>query len=90
MAVEEKVTLLGAPLNDRSGPRPIHDLLPSAGNVAVNGHATFELAIHEPSFASYDQAGDYSWDSSKSSYTAHDKVCLYRKGTLIWGTEPPP
>jgi Cellulose binding domain len=62
----------------------------NAGTVPVDGAFTFELALHEPSFAEYDQPSDYSWDPTKTSYTAHEEVCLYRNGTLIWGTEPPP
>jgi mannan endo-1,4-beta-mannosidase len=61
----------------------------NAGSVPVNGATGLELAVHEPGFAPYDQPGDYSYDSSKSAYSAHDQACLYRNGTLIWGTEPP-
>jgi hypothetical protein len=60
----------------------------NAGNVRVNDTWSLEPAVHEPSFAAYDQAGDYSYDASKTAYSAHDEVCLYRNGTLIWGTEP--
>jgi hypothetical protein len=61
----------------------------AAGSVTVNSVYGVEVAVHEPAFANYDQAGDYSYDPSKTSYTAHDKIALYRKGTLIWGSEPP-
>lgn len=61
-----------------------------AGSVPVNGAYRFELALHEPALADYDQVGDYSYDASKSAYSLHEKVCLYRNGTLIWGTEPSP
>jgi hypothetical protein len=61
---------------------------PNAGSVPINGGYGLEPALHDPSFTEYDQAGDYSYDPSKKAYAAHDKICLYRKGTLIWGTEP--
>jgi hypothetical protein len=60
----------------------------NAGSLPVNGIWGLEPAVHEPSFGAYDQVGDYSYDASKSSYSVHDEVCLYRNGTLIWGTEP--
>jgi hypothetical protein len=62
----------------------------TAGSVPVNGSYGLQPAVNESSFAYYDQAGDYSYDASKSAYAAHDKVCLYRNGTLIWGDEPRP
>jgi hypothetical protein len=62
----------------------------NAGSVPVAGTHGFELALHQSNFTNYDQTSDYSYDPSKSAYSAHDKVCLYRNGTLIWGTEPPP
>jgi hypothetical protein len=60
----------------------------NAGSVPVDGQYGLEPAVHEPAFADYDQAGDYSYDPSKIAFSAHDEVCLYRNGTLIWGTEP--
>lgn len=61
-----------------------------AGSVPVNGSYGLELAVNEPSYANYDQDGDYSYDPEKTAFAAHEAVTLYRKGTLIWGTEPPP
>jgi hypothetical protein len=60
----------------------------NAGSLPVNASYDLKLAVHEPFFADYDQAGDYSFDPSKTAYKAHDNVCLYRNGTLIWGIEP--
>jgi hypothetical protein len=57
--------------------------------VPVNDKLGFELALHQPNFAEYDQPSDYSWNPENTSHVAHDAVCLYRRGTLIWGTEPP-
>ena len=62
----------------------------NAGSVPANGSLTFELAIHESQYRSYDRDSDYSYDASKTSYAARESVCLYRNGTLIWGTEPTP
>jgi hypothetical protein len=60
----------------------------TAGSIAVNGTIKVQSAVYEPHYADYDQAGDYSYDASKTAYTPHDKVCLYRNGVLIWGVEP--
>jgi hypothetical protein len=60
----------------------------TAGSIGVNGTIKFQLAVNETAWADYDQAGDYSYDASKTAYTLHDKVCLYRNGVLIWGVEP--
>lgn len=36
----------------------------------------------------YNEANDYSYDPTKTAYTDWTKVTLYRKGQLVWGTEP--
>ena len=47
-----------------------------------------ESGFHKDPFSNYTQSNDYSWDASKTSFTAHDKVTLYRDGVLLWGLPP--
>jgi hypothetical protein len=46
------------------------------------------LAIEPSSGESYDQSSDYSF-ASHENFAVNTKVTLYRRGVLIWGTEPP-
>ncbi len=39
-------------------------------------------------WSNFDEADDYSYDSTKASYTPHNKITVYNKGQLIWGVEP--
>jgi hypothetical protein len=61
-----------------------------SGSVPANGTYGLQPVAHDFNYAYYDQAGDYSYDPSKKEFAAHEGICLYRKGTLIWGTEPAP
>ena len=36
----------------------------------------------------YDQSNDYSYNGSASALTVTDRITVYYKGTLIYGTEP--
>jgi hypothetical protein len=75
-------------------PRPLADYYFSvkfsadAGSVPLGGAQRFELAFNKESFDLHDQSDDYSYDASKTNYSVHDEVCLYRNGVLIWGIEP--
>jgi hypothetical protein len=61
---------------------------PDSLSVPANGRHRFEVAFRKDGFVPYEQSDDYSYDASKSSYSQHDEVCIYRDGVLIWGTEP--
>ena len=56
--------------------------------VEAGTETRIESGFHKSPFSNYDQSNDYSFDSSKSTFTLHDKVTLYRQGTLVWGTPP--
>jgi hypothetical protein len=54
------------------------------------GTQTSEIAVAiEPSGdESYDQSNDYSF-AANQNFAVNTRVTLYRRGVLIWGTEPP-
>jgi hypothetical protein len=54
------------------------------------GGQTAEIAVTiEPSGDdSYEQSGDYSF-AANENFAVNTNVTLYRRGVLIWGTEPP-
>jgi len=47
-----------------------------------------QLRFNKAGFVNYAEAGDYSYDPTKTSYMDWNKVTLYQNGTLIWGIEP--
>ena len=57
---------------------------PPAG--ADSGEIQIRLARDD--WSSFDQAGDYSYDTGKTDFTESPRVTLYRKGKRVWGTEP--
>jgi mannan endo-1,4-beta-mannosidase len=89
----DRVTLAVASIDP---PLPLADRVLSvsfevgAPVLAANDLARVDVAVHKVDFDVYDQSGDYSFDASKTAYEVHAKVCLYRDGELIWGTEPGP
>jgi hypothetical protein len=47
-----------------------------------------EFRTHWNDWKNYNEANDYSYDPSKTSYADANKVTVYQNGVLIWGTEP--
>lgn len=61
----------------------------SAGNLPPGGNTgNIDVRINKADWSNYNEANDYSYDSSKGTYTAWSNVTLYRNNVLIWGTEP--
>jgi cellulose 1,4-beta-cellobiosidase len=58
-------------------------LAPSASSGEVRLNLTGANAL------SYDQANDYSFQSTGAVYVEAPRVTAYLGGTLAWGTEPP-
>src|SRR5262249_34734096 len=46
--------------------------------------------LNSQDFSAYNEANDYSFDPTKTSFADWTRVTLYRNGTLVWGTEPVP
>jgi PKD repeat protein len=47
-----------------------------------------QTRFNNANWSNMNEAGDYSFDPSKTVYTEWNRVTLYRNGELIWGTEP--
>lgn len=61
----------------------------TAGTIAgLTNSGDIQTRFAKANWSGFDETNDYSYDSSKTSYTTHDKITLYRSGGLIWGAEP--
>ncbi|ATA23843.1 1,3-beta-glucanase [Brenneria goodwinii] len=47
-----------------------------------------QVRIHPADWSNYDETNDYSCLSDITVFTDWDKMTVYHKGSLIWGTEP--
>jgi endo-1,4-beta-xylanase len=47
-----------------------------------------EFRTHWNDWKNYNEADDYSYDATKTSWADSNKVTVYQNGVLIWGTEP--
>lgn len=61
-----------------------------AGNLASGSYVDVQSKISRNDMSYYDQANDFSFNSSSTSYIDWHKTTGYINGTLIWGTEPLP
>jgi len=60
-----------------------------AGSIAANSTSgEIQARINKNDWSNYTETGDYSYDSTKTSFSDWNRVTLYRNGTLVWGTEP--
>ncbi|MCZ8520328.1 MULTISPECIES: glycoside hydrolase family 9 protein [Paenibacillus] len=61
----------------------------TAGSIPAGGQTgDIQLRIAKSDWSSFNEAGDYSFDPSKTAYADWSKVTLYQGGTLVWGTQP--
>lgn len=61
----------------------------SAGSIAAGGNSgEIQTRNHKSNWSNFNEANDYSFNAAHTSYSAWDKVTLYRNGQLVWGTEP--
>ncbi|MBB6692128.1 hypothetical protein H7B90_12020 [Cohnella xylanilytica] len=62
---------------------------PGAGSIAPGGQSgEIQARFAKSDWSNFDEANDYSYDGTKSSFVDWSRVTLYRNGTLVWGTEP--
>ncbi|RUS47874.1 glycoside hydrolase family 9 protein [Cohnella sp. AR92] len=60
-----------------------------AGSIAAGGQSgEIQIRIAKSDWANFNEADDYSYDATKSSFADWSKVTLYQNGTLVWGSEP--
>ncbi|HEU4328504.1 MAG TPA: cellulose binding domain-containing protein [Roseiflexaceae bacterium] len=60
-----------------------------AGSLAA-GATTGDIKnrINKSDWSNFNEANDYSFDSSKLAYADWSRVTVYYRGALVWGTEP--
>ncbi|HKE15699.1 MAG TPA: glycoside hydrolase family 6 protein [Kofleriaceae bacterium] len=47
-----------------------------------------QLRVSKDNWSNYNEANDYSFDASKTSFADSNRVTLYQGGTLVWGVPP--
>ncbi|MEW9699760.1 glycoside hydrolase family 6 protein [Paenibacillus sp. SI8] len=61
----------------------------AAGSIAANGQSgDIQSRFAKNDWSNFNEAGDYSFDATKTSYVDWSKVTLYQNGALVWGVEP--
>ncbi len=61
----------------------------TSGNLPARGNSgEMQFRINYPNYLTQNQANDYSYDGTKTTFKPHLKTTLYYKGTLVWGIEP--
>jgi hypothetical protein len=61
----------------------------AAGSVAAGGQSgEIQARFAKTDWSNYTEAGDYSFDPTRTSFADWDHVTLHRSGTLVWGTPP--
>ena len=60
----------------------------AAGTLAANTSIEVQGRFAKNDWTNYNQADDYSLNSSASSFTSWDKVTAYIAGAKVWGIEP--
>ncbi|WP_182914229.1 cellulose binding domain-containing protein [Paenibacillus sp. 1011MAR3C5] len=63
--------------------------LAAAGSVAALGDTgVIKVRINNSNWSNFNEANDYSYAPSMTSFADHDKITLYHNGNLVWGTQP--
>ena len=60
----------------------------AAGELAPNKAFRVELGINAANWQNYNQANDYSYAPPTQDLLRWEKITVYNKGTLVFGTEP--
>ena len=61
----------------------------TAGSLAPGASSgEIQSRINKSDWSSYNEANDYSYGASQTSFADWSKVTVYYKGALVWGTEP--
>jgi len=60
-----------------------------AGSLAPGASSgDIQVRINKNDWTNYNEANDYSYDPTKTSFADWNRVTLYRNGQLVWGVEP--
>ena len=60
----------------------------SSGTLAAGASTEMQIRFAKTDWSNYTQTGDYSFDSTDTSYKDNSKTPAYISGTIQWGTEP--
>jgi hypothetical protein len=60
----------------------------AVGNLPSNG-VTVQMRLKKSDLSLFNEANDYSYDSTKTVLSDWNRVTLYRNGIPLWGIEPP-
>ena len=60
----------------------------TAGTLKAGESADIQTRISKSDWSNYNQANDYSFNSSSNQYVNAEKVTGYLNNTLVWGIEP--
>lgn len=61
----------------------------TGGTLAVDGQSgEIQTRVHHSDWSNYNEANDYSFDATKTVFTDWDRVTLYYRDALVWGSEP--
>jgi endoglucanase len=61
----------------------------AAGSIPAGGNSgELQVRFNKSDWSNYNQANDYSWSATQTSYAPWSQVTLYLSGQLVWGTEP--
>ncbi|WP_152393338.1 cellulase family glycosylhydrolase [Paenibacillus guangzhouensis] len=60
-----------------------------AGSIPAGGQSgEVQLRMAKTDWSNFNEANDYSFDETKTSFVDWDKVTLFQNGTLVWGIQP--
>ena len=61
----------------------------AAGSISAGGNSgEIQARLHNQDYSNVNEANDYSFDPTKTSFADWSKVTLFQSGALVWGTEP--
>ncbi len=61
----------------------------TAGSLAAGGNTgDIQTRFNKTDWSNFNQANDYSWNQTQTTYAASSKITLYLNGQLVWGSEP--
>jgi hypothetical protein len=61
----------------------------AAGAITAGGQSgEIQLRMSKADWSNFNEANDYSYDPTKTSFADWNRVTLYQNGTLVWGIEP--
>ncbi|MGF7031640.1 endo-1,4-beta-xylanase [Paenibacillus mucilaginosus] len=61
----------------------------TAGSIPAGGQTgDIQLRIAKSDWSAFNEAGDYSFDPTKTGYADWNRVTLHQDGSLVWGIQP--